>query len=453
MENGALSSLLVRAFAVESLPQAVGHEVAERVAETLGYVPGLEVHFVAASASLGTAGSSGANPVETGTPELTGSRAGSGDRVVVSADVLDGSTGQSLWARDYDVTAGDRQGLTEDLSLAIAHDLRLALVPYVPKEYTRNRRSYDRFLRGVYAMRRNTSEDLWQALQFHREAYEEDRAFALAHAIAGNASLALVGRGVAPEVGFEHAREHVLAALTLDHGLAEGHAALGYLQIRWDRDFEAGEASLRRALMMYPTLPQAHDWYGDYLLYVRNRPDAAIAHVRRALEVDPLNTARSRGLETVLYRARRYEEVERQSAVTWSLDPEIASDLPSSPLGHAYREMGRYEESIAEFRALHDRVGGATLAGAAMAYGRMGRIDEALAIAQELEALPGGGPPLPLARIYANVGDRDRAFEWLEVGKERRPHSMLQIAADPALDPIRGDPRFAEVLERIGIGW
>jgi Tetratricopeptide repeat len=301
--------------------------------------------------------------------------------------------------------------------------------------------------------RKFTRGDIWAALQLYREAFEEDTAFALAHAISGNAYIDLTILGLTPQIGFPRAREHVIRSLALDTLLEEGYAALGYLQIWGDRDFEAGARSLRRAMMLHPTLPQARSWYGWYALYVRGWPDVAVASVRKSLEVDPLNTARSRDVEWVLYRSGRYQDVLAQAQITWSLDAEVAASLAGSPLAGSYRELGRYDEAIAEYRALQARRRGVVPAGLATTYARMGRDEDAREILREIvrRVEEAGASPLAVVRVYANLGDFDQAFAWLQRGEELRPDAMLSIVADPALDPLRHDARFADLLGQMGL--
>lgn len=441
-------SVVVRAF-VESgsgaSPTGLGEALGERIAATLSLVPGLQVRMADT-----TRPASRALPEHVGSPVVEGTLQREGDRWRVVARLVDQD--DNGWTETWERPVGDRALLLDEVSFAIGDAVRLHALPYEPKVYTESRRAYDRFLQGVYAHRRFTDADIWTALQFYREAWEEDPAFALAYAVAGNAYIALTLLGLAPEIGFERAREHVVRALKIDSTLAEGHAALGYLQIWGDLDFDAGERSLRRAIMLYPTLPQARDWYGWYLLHVRNQPDAAVASVRQALEMDPLNTARSYGVEWVLYRARRYDEVAEQNRVTWTLGPDIAHGFLDSPLGHAYRELGRYEDAIAEFRALEERTGSVP-AGLALTYARMGREADARAMLRSMEADAEGpgGSPLDVARVHANLGDMNGAFAWLDRAYELHPAALVRIRADPSLDPIRADPRYLELLERVGL--
>lgn len=433
--------VVVRPFAqtgARAGAHALGVRLADEIARTLGFVPGLVVE----------------NDTQDPAAVVEGSIEERQDELLIGARLLDGSSGALQWSGSWRAPRRDRRDFVEEFSLTIADSLRLRVAPYEPKSYTESRRAYDRFLQGVFSHRRYTQEDVWTALQFYREAFEEDPRFALAHAISGNAYIHLTQLGLSQRITFPEAREHVLDALALDSTLAEAHAAMGYIQIWGDRDFEAGERSLRRAIMLYPTLPQARSWYGWFVLRVRGRADQGLASVRRSLEVDPLNTARSDDVERALYAARRYEDVIEQHRVTWSLDSEVARALSDSQLGHAYRELGRYEEAVVEFSALHERKGGRPPVGLALTYARMGRDPEARAILAEHEAaaVESGRAPLDIARMYTSLGEIDTAFHWLEQTFINAPTELLALATDPAFDPLRGDPSFDGLLRRLGLG-
>jgi tetratricopeptide (TPR) repeat protein len=341
--------------------------------------------------------------------------------------------------------------LIELFSLAVADDLRLRVAPYVPHHYTSSVAANDEFLAGVFEHRKITEESLWVAIQHYRRATERDPTFALAWAIMGNAYMSLPARGIAPEVGYEQARGLIARALELDPQLAEGYATLARLQLFWDRDFAGAEQSLRRAFMLYPTHPDGREWYGRYLLFYRRDADGAIRSLRRALELDPLNTARSRAVENILYMARRFEDIPAQSRHTWSLDVDVAATIQGPFLADAYREMGRYDDAIREYLLYKDRLGVRTPAGLAITYARMGREDEARAILREWEASLGTGRYRALAIIHAALGEVDEAFTYLERVFEVRSTGLLSLEADVVFDPLRSDPRFDDLVRRMGL--
>jgi len=436
-----------------SVRAAWGHALAERIARNLAYIPGIGVTTMApvpsrnqASVVRNVASAGDAAAVVDGRFER---REG---RVLVTARLLEPRSGEARWSAGFEVGGALDSSRIDKLAFMIADSLRLRIAPFEPHHYTSNARAYDKFLEGVFSQRRFTRRDTWAALQLYREAYEEDTTFALAHAISGNAYIALAGFGVRPDVAFREARHHLVRALELDSMLPEGHAAMGFLQVWGDRDFAAGERSLIRAIMLYPTAPEARAWFGWYALHVRGWDDVAMANIRKALELDPVNAARSHFVEWGLHDSGRFEEVFAQHQVTWSIDAEVARSLTDSPLAASYRQMGRYEEAIAEYEALRERTG-AGADGLAITYARMGRAEDARAMLQDIEARAEESPGLMLnvARIYANLGEVDRAFAWMERAEAVRPDRMLGINADPALAPLRDDPRFDEWLRRIGL--
>jgi DNA-binding SARP family transcriptional activator len=413
----------------------LGVELIGETLATLAYVPGLDT--LASGEGL----------------TLRGRIAVGERRLVVTAWVEEAATGELRWTRRYEAPVGDVGAARDEISLRMALDLRAHLAPYEPKGYTADRVAYDRFLEGVYSHRRTTPEALWKALQLYREALERDTSFALAHAVSANAYMALARHGVDPATAYDNARRHTLRALALDSTLAEGLEALARIRIWRDRDFEAAREAIRRALVLYPTMPQAYSTYGDYLLYARARPTAAIRSYRRALELDPLNAARSYTLERALYFARRPGEAVEQNRVTGALLPpdEAAGHAPAA--ADATRELGRLDEAIVAYRAGQALAGGVPDPGLAIALARSGRRDEALDLLATLERrYPGARSGWEsLAGAYAAVGEPDRALLWLERAHDAGSQWLITVGVDPAFDSLRPDPRFQALLRRIGI--
>jgi serine/threonine-protein kinase len=427
---------------------ALARPLAQELRATLDFIPNLRVldrtaPIAGASDPRRIGRQLGVTSLVTGTLETEGAAA------EARVQLIDTRTGEVRWEERY--ARRDTAALVELLSLSIADDLRLELAHYEPHDDTDNERANDSFLEGVYAHRRVTEESLWIALQHYRRAWELDPGFALAHAIAGNAYMHLTNFTLASHVGYERGREHVLQALALDSLLPEAHAQLGRLQLWWDRDFAAAERTLRRAIMLQPTYPDARTYYSYYLLNYRQDYEGALRNSRLALELDPLNTARSRDVEIMLYQSRRYEDVIEQAEHTWSLNPDVAASFATSQLAGAYREMGMYDEAITEYMALQERTRGLPPVGLAITYARMGRVEDARAILRAREAraeatgLGGDG----IAMIYAALGDDDAAFQWLDFAFERSPGALVALKTSPPFDPIREDPRFHALLVRL----
>jgi DNA-binding SARP family transcriptional activator/Tfp pilus assembly protein PilF/TolB-like protein len=450
------ASVAIASFEVLAPPDAsmetLGADLAEAIRATLAYVPNLRVsETVARVGATSDAARVGRQQGVARVVAGTIGPAASADSVLAIVRLTNTRSGEVEWEGRYVKHGYPKDVLIELLSLAIADDLRLRVAPYLPHHYTSSVAANDEFLAGVFEHRKITEESLWVAIQHYRRATERDPTFALAWAIMGNAYMSLPARGIAPEVGFEQARGLIARALELDPELAEGYATLARLQLFWDRDFAGAEQSLRRAFMLYPTHPDGREWYGRYLLFYRGDADGAIRSLRRALELDPLNTARSRAVENILYMARRFEDIPAQSRHTWSLSTDVAATIQGPFLADGYREMGRYDDAIREYLSYKDRLGVATPAGLAITYARMGREEEARAILREWESSLGTGRYRALAIIHAALGEVDEAIAYLERVFEVRPTGLLSLRVDAVYDPLRSDPRFDDLVRRMGL--
>jgi len=258
--------------------------------------------------------------------------------------------------------------------------------------------------------------------------------------------------GLAPNEAFPKAREAALKALTIDSALAEAHAALGFAKQQYDWDWRGAESELEQAIRLDPNYGPAHQWYGLYLSRV-GRHQQAIQETIRAYDLDPVSLAISRALGFRFYEARRYDEAVQQLRKTLELDPTYAQARYT--LGLACVQTGRFDEAIRELKEGITLSGGSrTIIGAlGYAYARAGRRDEARRVLQELMAQSSGRyvSPYNIALIFAGLGDNNRAFEWLERAYQTRASRLGWLAVLPEFDPLRPDPRFNDLLRRIGL--
>jgi serine/threonine-protein kinase len=291
---------------------------------------------------------------------------------------------------------------------------------------------------------RRTAPDLAQAEGLLRHALARDPTSAPAHS-----ALADV---LALRYDYDGARREALRALELDPDSAEAHASLGFIRLHADWDWPGSEAALGKALALDPDLPQAHLWRA-IALEVVGRHGEAVAAAERALELDREAFASRAGLGYRLYWARRYDEAIRALEAALALDPDSTSARYF--IARCLVQLGRHEDAAAAFalaRALapHDL----NLQGAE-AYARAvaGRRAEAAVTLADLAALAGRGLPLAsqVAGLHAALGDPQAALRWLERAAEARETPLLWLQVDPRFDPLRAEPRFRDLVRRLGL--
>jgi len=248
------------------------------------------------------------------------------------------------------------------------------------------------------------------------------------------------------------AKEAALKALALDDKLAEGHASLGQIAAYYDYDFPTAEREYRRAIELNPNYAPAHQWLAEHLATMR-RFDEALAEIRRALELDPLSVIMNRILADILVDARRYDEAIEQYRRTLELDPNFAT--AHYFLGRAYEAKGMYDQAVAEYSR-------SSQIGTVIPKDALGRADVykqsgwTAYVQANLEQLVERSPrrPLPpfvIATFYGRLGKKDEAIAWLEKGYEERDFRMTLLSVAFEFDSFRSDPKFQELVRRMGL--
>jgi tetratricopeptide (TPR) repeat protein len=318
-----------------------------------------------------------------------------------------------------------------------------------------NRKAYDDYLQGRYLFwNKRTQENLEKAIEYFRSAIKEDPAYAQAYVGIADCYNQLGGVNMSalhPLEARRQAEEFSGKALAIDSELAEAHVTLGYVKHRnWD--WAAAEAEFKRALELNLNYADAHIHYAQYLM-TRTRVEEALAEANRARELDPfsLDTSTLRGF--LLYSARRYPEAIEQLRSVIAMDPN--QYLAHWYLGQTYAANRQFAEAIASSEkaaALSGRAPGA-LGHLGLAYGLAGRKEEARQVLDELLALNRRRyvTAPTVAHIFIGLGDKDQAFVWLEKAFQERSNYMVWLKVWPPLDPLRSDPRFDDLLQRIGL--
>jgi tetratricopeptide (TPR) repeat protein len=255
-----------------------------------------------------------------------------------------------------------------------------------------------------------------------------------------------------PREAFPKAKAAALRALELDGSLAEAHTALAYAAVQYDWDWLTAELEYKRALELNPNYAPAHQWYSS-LLVIQARTAEAVLTARRAQELDPLSLIINSQLGRVLYYADNFAEAATQLEKTLALDPSFFG--ARRYLGLVYIELGRHDEAIAHLNQSLSLSGGNLVVKTelAHAYAVAGNLAEARKILKEVQASNKAGAlsAYHIAAVHAGLGDQDAAFEQLEKALEERADRMAYLKVDPRLKPLRNDPRFAQLAQRLGL--
>jgi TolB-like protein/tRNA A-37 threonylcarbamoyl transferase component Bud32 len=361
--------------------------------------------------------------------------------------------GKLLWSNTYDRADKDNFAMQDEITSAIASELRVVLTPrtvaVTRAGRTTNPQAHDLYLRGVFEKNKLTPEGLNKALAYFEEALKLDSNYAQAHAGVAFAYDLLA------DVYMPSHEYHMLAlaaaerAVQCDSLLAEGRALHGYEIAATTWDLAGGEAEMDRALAMDPNSPDALFMYG-VLSYLSGDIDRAIGFADRLLKIEPLSALAARTRAEALVWGGRYQEALTADSLATALDSNVLIWEPTR--GLALLELGRPDEAAAIFQAF-EKTSGNPSVGLAMTYGRMGKRTEALEVIHQFEARERRQwvEPTFIAFAYAGIGDADNTMKWLETGYAKRSFSLrLFMNWDvPWLKVVWRDPRYLELKRKI----
>ena len=390
---------------------------------------------------------------------LTGRLVQRGDTINIQTELIDVSEVSQLWGEQYNRQLADLVAMQEDISMQIANRLRMRLTgeeeQRLTKRYTENSEAYQLYLRGRFWWNKRTEEGFNRAIDYFQQAIAVDPTYAMAYSGLADAYGIPESYGlVSPQEAFPKAKATALKALELDEALGEAHASLGWIALVYDRDLPRAEREFQRAIELNPSYAPAHQWYA-ILHWVVGRMDESLAEVKRALESEPFSLVINRNLADVLYISRQYNQAIEQYRKTIDLDPSWSS--AHAWLSFAYSQTGMHREAIEEGeKAVSLSPGGAyELASLGHALAAAGRNAESRKILEQLDELSKRRyvPAIFRAIIYTGLGERDQAMEWLEKANAER--SGIGVPWNPKVfplfDPLRSDPRFQDLLRRMGL--
>jgi serine/threonine protein kinase/tetratricopeptide (TPR) repeat protein len=387
---------------------------------------------------------------------LTGRVVRRGDSLSVSAELVDARDNSHLWGEQYNRRLSDILAVQQEIAADIAGKLRARLTGEqrrrVTRSYTENVEAYQLYLRGRHHWSKRTHAGLTQAIDYFRQAIDRDPNYALAYSGLADSYVNLSGyTNVLSDESLPLARAAALRALELDGSLAEGHASLGTVHNQsWN--WAEAERELKRAIELNPNYASAHHWYGLWLEFM-GRDDEALAEYRRAQEIDPLAPI-------------IYTNVARQYLKRGDLDAgfkearkaiELNPDFPSAHLvlGLLHLKQGGHDEALEEFRKVRELSGsGSSWTVLGYGYALAGRRAEAIAVLkaaeERYERRETAGASL--AMVHAGLGNKDEAFAWLEKDFQIRSATLANaLLLFPYFDSLRDDPRYADLLRRMGL--
>jgi len=378
----------------------------------------------------------------------------SGEQVRITAQLIQTPADKHLWAESYEGDLHDTLALQKKVASAIAEQIRIELTPKeqaaLKNAKVVNPEAYEAYLKGRYFWNKRTADGLKRAVDYFDQAIEKDPNYAQAYAGLAD-SYALLGDweyGVlAPSEAYPKAKAAAIKALELDNALGEAHTSLAFSLDVFDWDWESAEKEFRRAIELNPGYATAHHWYAWHLSEM-GRNSEAIAEMRKAENLDPLSLIISADVAEILLVAHLNDEAIAQSRKTVDMDPNFA--IAHYELGQAFVQKHSYNEAIGEFQKAIELSGGSVpcTSNLAYAYAVSNKRNEAVKILNDLKTRSTRNPS-EIALMYVGLGEKDQAMKWLE--KAYAEHFNPSILLRPAFDPLRSDPRFQNLVRRIGL--
>jgi len=406
-----------------------------------------------------------------------------GDRVRITAELIEGRTDQHLWTESYDRDLRDILALQSQVAAAIATEIQAKLSPSnepltgsaldpslletiddtrdptsdsIKPSTSVNPRAYDLYLRGRYFWNnRATDEDFRKAIEYYKRAIEIDPQSALPYAGLAHC-LFLMGAGEygfrAPSEVMPKAKEAALRALSFDDSIAEAHLSLAMVKFRFEWDWEGAEKHLKRAIELNHGYSVARYLYTIYLLAL-GRVDEAFGEAQMARQLSPVSADVHFSMGLLLYASGQNEEAIEHLRDTVAMDAKFP--LPHLVLGLTFGRKGRFDEAIAEFKQALTIAGPRPLWSGYLGqeYALSGKTEEAVKILNDLHAASTHQyvPPVAFAFVYSGLGKIDDAFHWLEKAVDERDGLLIYLKVGSAFDGLRSDRRFSEVLARVGL--
>jgi serine/threonine protein kinase/TolB-like protein/Tfp pilus assembly protein PilF len=377
-----------------------------------------------------------------------------GDMLNVETEMVDVSNGSQIWGEQYQRKASDIATLQDDIASDISGQLRLKASGggNEKKHATENAEAFQLYVKGRFDLEQRTREGIYKALDEFNQATAKDPKYAQAYAGLAEAYVILFDREWISNIeASPKIRSAAQRAIELDPTLAEPHAALATLKEEADWDWAGAEAEYRKAIALNPNDATSHHWY-SILLENLGRTKEALAEIEKALALDPASPQINSNHADILIHLHRTEDALADLNRLIAANPEFPPNYGFR--ADAYRRMGNEDGYVADLVMSMKKNGRAERADAFAAGYRKTKLKGACAALIDVlknESQKGYGAPNEIATYYALMGDRDHTFEWLEKGYAERSGRMEYIKAEDSLEPFRSDPRYIDLLRRMGL--
>jgi TolB-like protein/Flp pilus assembly protein TadD len=377
------------------------------------------------------------------------------DQVAITAQLIQASDHTVAWGNSYERDVRDLLRVQTAVADAIITEVFNKLPHATPPARELNRDAYLAYLEGRYFRGFNTTESIQKAILRFEKSINIDPTYAPAY-VGLSDCYELLGSApwttLPPKEAFPKAEAAARKALQLDDTLAEAHDSLAMAYLVYEWDFPSAHREFRRALDLRPTDLTAHHFYAYYLTVAGNLREAILER-KKAVDLDPISSGAASALGDAYYQARQFDQTIVQNERALELDPRNAIALVN--LGRAYQQKGKHAEAQAAFQKILSAVPDdpAVLALLGHEYAVSGRHGDARQAIAKLQILAAHRyvPALYFAVIYIGMGDKDDAFRWLDTAVSERSEYLVYLGSEPLADPLRNDPRFSELLKRVGI--
>jgi tetratricopeptide (TPR) repeat protein len=387
---------------------------------------------------------------------LEGSIRRDANKVRVTAQLIQTKDQTPVWARQYDRELTGLLSLQGEIAQEIADEIQLTLSDHTSAGVARtalapqNYDAYDSYLRGQYFFNKRTAADLKEAIGSFQQATSKDPNYARAYASLADCYALMGGYSGQTQTEFmPKARAAALRALQIDDSLSEAHTALALIVQNYDWDWQTSEKEFRRAIELNPNYATAHHWYAEHLMW-RGRFHEAFEESERARQLDPLSLIIASDNGAISYFARQYDGAIEKWRSVLDMDPNF---VRAHLIRAAYVEKGMFAAALEDTEKARPNISASAWSWRAYIYGRSGQTARAHRALDELLQLnrTRAVDPMIIASAYLGVGDKDQALAWMERAYSQHSTELVSLKVNPGFDPLRSDPRFQDLLRRMGL--